>query len=48
MIKAVPEANNDSPTWKSVIYDEVEVIHSYHPYNKNIFVRKKCRVGVNY
>ena len=40
MIKAVPEAKNDSPTLKSVIYDEVEVIHPYYPYNKNTFVQK--------
>ena len=40
MIKAVPEAKNDSPTLKSVIYDELEVIHPYYPYNKNIFVQK--------
>ena len=40
MMKAVPEPKNDSTTLKSLIYDEVEMVHPYYPYNKNIFVQK--------
>ena len=39
MMKAIPdEPKNDSNTLKSVIYDELQVIHPYYPYNKNAFM----------